>query len=448
MKPPPPLEVSGLSHDGRGVARRDGKTVFIAGALPGEQVRCRVTHARARFDEAQLIEVLRASPERRAPRCPHFGHCGGCTLQHLSGEAQLAAHQQQLAGALERIARLQPGHWLAPVASEPFAYRARARLAVAWDAGARRAALGFRRGASRVVEPLDSCPVLAPAAGALIAPLAALIATLAAPGHVREVWLATGEPGLALGVACAPALDATDRARLEAFAAAQGAVLHLGLIAALGEEPQWTEAGPPLRYATAPDGPVLEFQPWHFTQANRGVNRALIAAVLAQLAPGPDDHVLELFCGLGNFTLPLATRAARVTGVEGDAALLDWARRNARANGLANTDSGSTPTTTSRRSSSRASWTPCWEEVEGKIKGVLESLVIDTESDHNTQDTARRVAKMYLTKCSAGATWDRRRSPSSPNAERLNELMIVGPITVRSACSHHFCPIMGRLWIG
>ena len=338
MKPPPPLEVSGLSHDGRGVARRDGKTVFIAGALPGEQVRCRVTHARARFDEAQLIEVLRASPERRAPRCPHFGHCGGCTLQHLSGEAQLAAHQQQLAGALERIARLQPGQWLAPVASEPFAYRARARLAVAWDAGARRAALGFRRGASRVVEPLDSCPVLAPAAGALIAPLAALIATLAAPGHVREVWLATGEPGLALGVACAPALDATDRARLEAFAAAQGAVLHLGLIAALGEEPQWTEAGPPLRYATAPDGPVLEFQPWHFTQANRGVNRALIAAVLAQLAPGPDDHVLELFCGLGNFTLPLATRAARVTGVEGDAALLDWARRNARANGLANTE--------------------------------------------------------------------------------------------------------------
>lgn len=335
---PPLLEVSGLSHDGRGVARRDGKTVFIAGALPGEQVRCRVTRARARFDEAQLLEVLRASPQRRAPPCPHFGHCGGCTLQHLSDGAQLAAHQQQLAGALERIAGLQPGQWLEPVASDPFGYRARARLAVAWDAGARRVALGFRRGASRVVEPLDSCPVLAPAAGALIAPLAALIATLVAPGQVRELWLATGEPGLALGVACAPALDAPDRARLEAFAAAQGAVLHFGVIAAHGEEPQWTEAGPPLRYATAVDGPVLEFQPWHFTQANRGVNRALIAAVLAQLAPGAGDHVLELFCGLGNFTLPLATRAARVTGVEGDAGLLDWARRNARINGLANTE--------------------------------------------------------------------------------------------------------------
>ena len=205
---PPLLEVSGLSHDGRGVARRDGKTVFIAGALPGEQVRCRVTRARARFDEAQLLEVLRASPQRRAPPCPHFGHCGGCTLQHLSDGAQLAAHQQQLAGALERIAGLQPGQWLEPVASDPFGYRARARLAVAWDAGARRVALGFRRGASRVVEPLDSCPVLAPAAGALIAPLAALIATLAAPGQVHELWLATGEPGLALGVACAPALDA------------------------------------------------------------------------------------------------------------------------------------------------------------------------------------------------------------------------------------------------
>ena len=348
MKPPAPvksrtqregtLEVSGLSHDGRGVARRDGKTVFIAGALPGEQVRCRVTHGKARFDEAQLLEVLRASPERRAPRCPHFGHCGGCTLQHLSGAAQLAAHQQQLASALERIARLQPGQWLPPVASEPFAYRARARLAVGWDAGTRRVALGFRRGASRVVEPVSACPVLAPAASALIAPLAALIATLAAPGRVRELWLATGEPGLALGVACAPALDAPDHARLEDFAAGQGAVLHVGRSAADGNGPQWTEVGPPLRYATAPDGPVLEFQPWHFTQANRGVNRALIAAVLARLAPGAGDHVLDLFCGLGNFTLPLATRAARVTGVEGDAALLDWARRNARANGLANTE--------------------------------------------------------------------------------------------------------------
>ncbi len=238
MKPPPTartatadegtLEVSGLSHDGRGVARRDGKTVFIAGALPGEQVRCRVTRASARFDEARLLEVLRPSPERRAPRCPHFGHCGGCTLQHLSPAAQLAAHGQQLAGALERIARLQPGEWLAPVASEPFAYRTRARLAVAWDARARRVALGFRRGASRAVEPVTACPVLVPQACALIAPLAGLIATLAAPGHVRELWLATGEPGLALGVACAPALDVADRLRLEAFAADRGIVLHFG----------------------------------------------------------------------------------------------------------------------------------------------------------------------------------------------------------------------------
>jgi 23S rRNA (uracil1939-C5)-methyltransferase len=348
MKPPAPvrtaaprevtLEVSGLSHDGRGVARRDGKTVFIAGALPGEQVRCRVTHAKARFDEARLLEVLHPSPERRAPHCPHFGHCGGCTLQHLSSAAQLAAHQQQLASALERIARLQPDQWLPPVPSEPFAYRARARLAVAWDAGARRVALGFRRGASRVVEPVTTCPVLAPAAGALIAPLAALIATLAAPGRVRELWLATGEPGLALGVACTSALDAPDRGRLEAFAAEHGAVLHLGRAAEDGSGPQWSEGGPPLRYATGPDGPVLEFQPWHFTQANRGVNRALIAAVLAQLAPAASDRVLDLFCGLGNFTLPLATRAAQLTGVEGDAALLDQARRNARANGLDNTE--------------------------------------------------------------------------------------------------------------
>jgi 23S rRNA (uracil1939-C5)-methyltransferase len=150
---PPLLEVSGLSHDGRGVARRDGKTVFIAGALPGEQVRCRVTRARARFDEAQLLEVLRASPQRRAPPCPHFGHCGGCTLQHLSDGAQLAAHQQQLAGALERIAGLQPGQWLEPVASDPFGYRARARAASRWAFAAAPRAWWNRSTAARCSRP-------------------------------------------------------------------------------------------------------------------------------------------------------------------------------------------------------------------------------------------------------------------------------------------------------
>ena len=332
------LEVSGLSHDGRGVARRDGKTVFIAGALPGEQVRARVTRGKARFEEARLLELLRASPERRTPPCPHFGRCGGCTLQHLSPGAQLAAQQQQLASAFERIAGLRPAHWLEPVASESFGYRARARLAVAWDPATRRAALGFRRGASRAVEALDACPVLAPEASALIAPLGALIATLDAPGRVRELWLATGEPGLALGVACAPAPDAADRARLEAFAAAHGTVLHVGRLPGDGGAPHWSEGGPALRYAAAAGGPVLEFQPWDFTQANRSVNRALIARVLEELAPGPGDRVLDLFCGLGNFTLPLAGRATRVTGVEGDAALLERARHNARANGLDNAE--------------------------------------------------------------------------------------------------------------
>jgi len=329
------LEVVGLSHDGRGVAREAGKAIFIAGALPGETVRCRVTHSRPRFDEARLLEVRLPSPDRRAAPCPHYGRCGGCALQHLAAPAQLAARERQLADALARIARLEPREWLAPVASAPWAYRSRARLAVQRERSTGRVSVGFRRGASRTLEPLAGCAVLVPELSTLIGPLAALLDTLHEPGRLREIWLASGEPGVAMGVACSAAPGAADRDALAGFCAGRGIVLHLGAAGHASASVAWSEDGPPLRYAPA-EGLELEFHPWHFTQANRVVNRAMVEALIALLAPRREDRVLDLFCGLGNFSLPLARTAAQLTGVEGDAALVAMAQRNAVSNGLAN----------------------------------------------------------------------------------------------------------------
>jgi 23S rRNA (uracil1939-C5)-methyltransferase len=331
------LEVVGLSHDGRGVARADGKTVFVDGALPGEVVRCRVVRSRPRFDEARLLELVRGAPERTEPRCVHYGRCGGCALQHLSSAAQLAARERQLADALSRIAGLVPRAWLPPVASPPYGYRSRARLALHWDSRQRRVTLGFRRPGSRDIEPVDGCAVMVPDLAELVGPLAALIATFAQPARVRELWLASGEPGLALAAACAAALEPRDREALADFCAARDIVLHLGSSDAPGSAVNWVAGGPPLGYAPA-EGLRLEFNPWQFTQANRGVNRALVEAVIALLQPRAGDRVLDLFCGLGNFSLPLARLAGHVTGIEGDAQMVECARGNARRNALANTE--------------------------------------------------------------------------------------------------------------
>jgi 23S rRNA (uracil1939-C5)-methyltransferase len=325
------VEVSGLSHDGRGVARLDGKTLFVAGALPGERVRARIAARHARFDEAQTLAVLQPSPERVAPPCPHYGSCGGCTLQHLDPAGQLAAHQRTLADVLARIARLAPARWLDPVPSPAWGYRARARLAPGrvTEGGAIR--LGFRREDSRRVEPVAACAVLEPALQALLEPLAALMASLQAPRFLHELLLAAGDgPGAAIGFDCASPPGAADLARLGDFCERHAPGLALRLPGAA-----WPAAAAPLAYAPC-DGLALGFAPWHFTQANRAVNRALVASALALLDPAPGDRVLDLFCGIGNFTLALARRAAEVCGVDAGAAELARARENAVANDIHN----------------------------------------------------------------------------------------------------------------
>jgi 23S rRNA (uracil1939-C5)-methyltransferase len=335
-QPSAELEILDLSHDGRGVARFDGKTVFVAGALPGERVRAQFIRHHSRHDEARTLELLRSSGARAAPPCPHYGRCGGCNLQHLDPAAQLEAHGHQLEQTLLRLGRLRPRRWLDPVGSAPWGYRSRARLAIVRDTASGAIHLGLREERSHRVEALADCAILEPVLARLLHPLAAALAALEAPSLPREAWLAAGDRGYAVALGCSAPLPPADRARLAALAAELHFALRLGTLDGKAGC-NWEPATPTLGYAPA-EGLRLAFEPWHFTQANPAVNRALVRSVLRELAPQPADRVLELYCGLGNFSLPLAREVAELTGIEGDAALVECARANALANGCANAE--------------------------------------------------------------------------------------------------------------
>ncbi len=338
MKPGPVIEadIVALAHDGRGIARIDGKAVFVAGALPGERVSLRIVKRRSQMDEAMLGEILTASPDRVVPRCPHFGVCGGCSLQHLEAGAQLAAKQAQLLEDLARIGRVTPDRVLAPLRGPSWGYRRRARLGVKYVHKKGRVLAGFRERDKPYLADLETCDVLVPQLHDLPQRLAALVETLSVREHVPQVEVAVGDAVTALVFRVMQTPSAADLERLARFAAAQAVRIFLqpgGLdtIRALDA------GGRPLDYAIAAHDLRIEFGPADFVQVNAAINAAMIDLAIAELAVEPGDRVLDLFCGLGNFTLPLARRAAQAVGVEGDAGLVAKARANAAANGLGNT---------------------------------------------------------------------------------------------------------------
>ncbi|HVN44921.1 MAG TPA: 23S rRNA (uracil(1939)-C(5))-methyltransferase RlmD [Steroidobacteraceae bacterium] len=334
-----PLEtaaVDGLTHAGEGVVH-GGKTVFVPGALPGERIRFRRTRRHRQHDDGELLEVLEASPLRIEPRCPHFGVCGGCVLQHLSPQAQLAAKEQELRDTLSRVARVAPARWLAPLEGPPWGYRRRARLGAKYVHRKGTVVVGFRERAAPYVAQLHSCAVLASPAGDLIAPLAAMLTGLSIREQLPQIEVAVAENATALVLRVLRPPSAEDTARLAAFAAAHRLRLYLqpgGLESVHPLSPG--EA--PLHYALPRFDVQLQFAPTDFIQVNGPVNEALVSRAVELLEPSPAAEVLDLYCGLGNFTLPLARRAARVVGVEGDAALLERARDNAQRNGIANAE--------------------------------------------------------------------------------------------------------------
>ncbi len=328
-------EIVGLAHDGRGIARLGGKAVFVAGALPGEQVLIRRVRKRARLDEAVLVEIVVPAATRVEPACARFGRCGGCALQHMAPAAQVEAKAREYVQQLERIGHVRPERELPPLTGPVFGYRRRARLGVKVLKKSGRAIVGFRERTTPLLTDVRECKVLAAPIGAMCEALGELIGLLSIAESVPQVELGIGEGNSILVLRVLAPPTAADIARLQAFGREHGVDFWL--------QPGGAETAGPIEGAataleyTLPEFDVrLEFTPLDFVQINAELNRRMVAEAIRLLAPEPGDRVLDLFCGLGNFTLPLARRSAEVLGVEGDAGLVARARRNAVLNGLAN----------------------------------------------------------------------------------------------------------------
>jgi 23S rRNA (uracil1939-C5)-methyltransferase len=330
-------DITDLSHDGRGVAHIDGKAVFVSGALAGERVRLRFSGKHRHYDEALVEEVLNASPDRVTPRCPHFGVCGGCALQHLDPLAQIMAKQRVLLENLERIGKVQPRSVLVPLTDTPWGYRRKARLSVKFVEKKGRVLVGFRESNGRYVADIQRCEVLHPAVGERIEAITALIESLDAKRDIPQIEIAAGDDLVALIFRHLQPLSAHDRDALVEFGKTHqlGIYLQPGGIDSVA--PLWPEDAH-LSFRLPAYDVELDFQPLDFIQVNAGINRRMIDHALSLLDPQPADRVLDLFCGLGNFTLPLARRAARVVGVEGEAGLVRRAGENARRNNIGNVE--------------------------------------------------------------------------------------------------------------
>lgn len=333
--------ITDLGHDGRGVARVEGKTVFVSGGLLGEQVIARLRKRHRHFDEAEVVEVLTASPHRVQPRCQHFEQCSGCSLQHLDAASQIAGKQRVLAENFERIGKVAPGNWLPPLTGEPWGYRRKGRLSVRHVMKKGRVLVGFREEQnSRFVADIQQCEVMHPALGPKVGLLAELLSTLEAVDTMPQIEFAGGDDTMALVFRHMQPLSEHDLAALTAFGQQHDLAIYLQPGGNSSVHPLWPEQ-PRLAFRVASDdarfeGVELEFQPLDFVQVNAGMNQLMMARTLELLDLQPGDRVLDLFCGLGNFTLPIARRVAEVVGVEGEHGLVERAAQNSARNGIDN----------------------------------------------------------------------------------------------------------------
>jgi 23S rRNA (uracil1939-C5)-methyltransferase len=332
---PEEADIVDLSHEAKGVARLDGKAVFVADSLPGERVRMRRVARHRRFDEAVLEQVLRPSPDRVPAECPHFGLCGGCALQYLAPAAQLAFKQAQLIENLARLGGVEPARVLEPLTGPVWAYRRRARLGVKLVPKKGRVLVGFRERSAPYVADLHECRVLVPPAGALLDPLAALVAGLSIASRVPQVEVAVAEDACALVLRVLDEPSAADLESMRAFERAHAVRIYLQPGGIDSIRPLGATAEP-LHYSLPAFGLRIEFESADFIQVNGALNEAMVGRAVDLLDPAPGHRVLDLFCGLGNFSLPLATRAGQVIGIDGEQGLVERARSNAARNGIAN----------------------------------------------------------------------------------------------------------------
>jgi 23S rRNA (uracil1939-C5)-methyltransferase len=332
------LEVESLDLEAQGVAHNaEGKVVFIEGALPTERVQVQVHRRKNNWEQAGLVALGRESSQRVRPACPHFGlhagACGGCKMQHLHAGAQVAVKQRTLEDNLWHLAKVKPERVLRPIEGPTWGYRHRARLSVRFVAKKGTVLVGFHERKSRYIADMRVCPVLPARVSAMLVPLRDLVMGMDARETLPQIELAMGDVVVALVLRHLQVLSDADLMRLRGFAAQHGVQWWL--------QPQGPdsvhrldEEGPELAYSLAEYGVTVPFKPTDFTQVNPHINRVLVQRALGLLEVRRDERVIDWFCGLGNFTLPLATQAREVLGVEGSETLVQRARDNAKRNGL------------------------------------------------------------------------------------------------------------------
>lgn len=336
------LNIESLDLEARGIARRDGKVVFVEGALPGEQVTATTVRRKPSYEIARVEEVLSASSLRVEPRCPHFGVCGGCAMQHLEPSAQVAIKQRALEDTFAHIGKLKPARMLPPLYGPTWGYRYRARLSVRVVPKKGGVLVGFHEKKSSYVADMRECHVLPRHVSDMLMPLRAMIGAMSRPDRMPQIEVALGDMSTVLVLRHLEPLTDGDIAVLRAFASEHNVQWWLqpkGPETVHALEPEHTDA---LAYTLPQFGLRMPYRPTDFTQVNHAINRALIARALTLLEVQPTDRVADLFCGLGNFTLPLATQAREAVGVEGSKALTDRAMDAAQRHGLAATTSFST----------------------------------------------------------------------------------------------------------
>ncbi len=329
--------VESLSHDGKGVCRVDGKAIFVSGALPGETIRFACRSQKRNYDQGQLIEVLQAADDRIEPACPHYGICGGCSFMHLASDRQVEAKQQVLLDGLKHIGKVEAGEILPPLRSQPWGYRRKARLGVKYVFKKEKVLVGFRERNAPYLADLAACKVLHPDAGERLTAFSELIRSLSCYDKIAQIEVAIADNISAFVFRNLVELSDGDKQKLIDYAKAENIAVYLqpkgpDTVTALYPE------NPQLTYSLPDYNVTLAFEPTDFTQVNYDINHKMIRQALSLLALNSEDRVLELFCGLGNFTLPMARQAAHVTGVEGDADLIARANANAADNGIDNTD--------------------------------------------------------------------------------------------------------------
>ncbi len=337
---PAEATISDLSHDGRGVAHINDKAVFIHGALPGERVRFRYTQSHRRFDMGVTEEVLEASADRVAPECPHFGVCGGCALQHLKPEKQIQFKQQTLIENLHRIGKVEPAEIWQPITSDYWGYRRKARLSVRYvPKKDERVLVGFREQYGRFVADCQECKILDERFGSRLPEFSTLIRSLSNHARIPQVEVSAGDggaQGAAIIIRNLEDFSADDLNKLRDFA--EQSELAVLLQSKGPDSVKLLEGTKPsdLFYSFSEHQIKMKFDAADFIQINAGLNKKMINRALELLQPQADDLILDLFCGLGNFSLPLARYSGQVIGVEGDRRLVEKARENAKLNGLEN----------------------------------------------------------------------------------------------------------------